>query len=359
MTEVTDQNPLSQFRPRRILLPVAIGVGVSLYLIFGLSKMDMSKLSQIPFTGHLVIGLLLALLTVVIRDLAYIYRIWQLTDCKLSFMKCFEVIMLWEFGSSITPASVGGITLALFILKKEKISYGKGTSIIMLCSYLDNIAFVSVFSILFLLLGTRMFDLSATCSSLGDSKLFSGIRILGQYVWIGFIIVAVIGGLLGFAIFVRPGWARGFFERVSKIKILHRWEEKIKLLGEEIWYASREFKTKGFLFSMKVLIATIISWCARYALASALIWTFADGGLNQLDVFARQYVHRMIVMIPTTPGGSGIMEVSFIALNCDFLPVGLAPAVAIIWRLFNFYLYLGIGAIVLPRWIARVNKKAA
>lgn len=358
MTEVSEKNPLSQFTPRRVLLPVAIGVGVSLYLIFGLSKLDMSKLTEIPFTRHLIFGLILALLTVVVRDLAYIYRIWQLTDCRLSFMKCFEVIMLWEFGSSITPASVGGITLALFILKKEKISYGKGTSIIMLCSYLDNIAFVSVFSILFLLIGNRMFDLSATCAGLGDGRLFHAIRVLGQYVWIGFIVVAVIGGLLGFGIFVRPDWARSFFDRVSAIKLLHRWADKIRFLGEEIWLTSREFKNKGLLFSLKVLFATIVSWCARYALACALIWTFADHSFPQLEVFARQYVHRMIVMIPTTPGGSGIMEVSFIALNCDYLPAGLAPAVAIIWRLFNFYLYLGIGAIVLPRWIARVNKTA-
>jgi uncharacterized membrane protein YbhN (UPF0104 family) len=274
-------------------------------------------------------------------------------------MKCFEVIMLWEFGSSITPASVGGITLALFILKKEKISFGKGTSIIMLCSYLDNIAFISVVCVLFLLLGRHMFDLSATCSGLGDGRIFSAFRVLGQYVWIGFIIVAVIGSLLGFAIFGRPEWARSFFSRLSAIKWLHRWHDQILLLGEEIWFTSREFKTKGYGFLMKVLIATTISWCARYALACALIWTFADVHLNQLDVFARQYVHRMIVMIPATPGGSGIMELSFIALNCDFLPAGLAPAVAIIWRLFNFYLYLGIGAIVLPRWIARTSKVQA
>ena len=359
MTETPAQNPLSQFRLRKVLLPVAIGIGVSLYLIFVVSKIDASKLSQIPLTRHLLYGLLLALLTVVVRDLAYIYRIWQLTDRKLSFVKCFEIIMLWEFGSSITPASVGGITLALFILKKEKISFGKGTSIIMLCSYLDNIAFVSVFGFLFLLLGHRMFDLSATCSGLGDGRIFSAFRVLGQYVWIGFIVVAVIGGLLGFAIFVRPDWARAFFIKVSAIRLLHRWQEQIGLLGEEIWLTSLEFKTKGFWFLVKVLIATTVSWCSRYALASALIWTFADGSLNQLDVFARQYVHRMIVMIPATPGGSGIMELSFIALNCDFLPAGLASAVAIIWRLFNFYLYLGIGAVVLPRWIVRTGSKAA
>jgi glycosyltransferase 2 family protein len=67
-------------------------------------------------------------------------------------------------------------------------------------------------------------------------------------------------------------------------------------------------------------------------------------------------VMRVIIMIPATPGGSGVAELSFIAMNCDYLPEGLASAVAIIWRLFNFYLYLAIGAVVLPRWIVRVNR---
>ena len=358
MADSTPANPLSKFTPRRILLPVAIGIAVSVYLVVVVSKIDASKLSQIPFTHHLLYGLLFALLTVIVRDLAYMYRIWQLTDRRLSVFKCFEIIMLWEFGSAITPASVGGITLALFILNKEKISFGKGASIIMLCSYLDNLAFVTVFSLLFVLIGPRMFDLSAPCSDLGHQNIFTAFRAVGQYVWIGFIIVAVIGGLLGFAIFVRPDWARRFFRQVSDVKWLHRWQDRIAMLGEEIWLTSQEFKVKGPLFLFKVFIATSISWCARYALANVLIWTFSEVDWSQLEVFARQCVLRVIIMIPSTPGGSGVAELSFMAMNCDYLPAGLSSAVAIIWRLFNFYLYLGIGVIVLPKWIARVGKRA-
>lgn len=340
------------------MLPVAIGIAVSVYLVVVVSKIDASKLSQIPFSSHLIYGLLLAVLMVSVRDLAYMYRIWQLTDRRLSFFKCLEVILLWEFGSAVTPASVGGITLALFILRKENISFGKGASIIMLCSYLDNLAFVTVFSGLFLLVGPRMFDLSATCSDLGHQNIFTAFRSLGSYVWIGFIVVAVIGGLLGFAIFIRPEWARSFFRRISQIRWLHRWRNKIALLGEEIWFTSLEFKTQGWKFLFKIFIATSISWCARYALANVLIWTFSNFDLNQLEVFARQCVLRVIIMIPATPGGSGISELSFMALNCDYLPVGLASAVAVVWRLFNFYLYLALGTIVLPRWVARVGRQA-
>lgn len=353
------ENPLKQVNYKHIAVPVIIGITASLYLLFVVSKFDTSKLSAITLSQHLFLGLALALLTVLVRDLSYIYRIWKLTDEKLSFRKCLEVILLWEFGSSVTPASVGGITLALYILNKEKISLGKGTAIILLCSYLDNIAFVIVFSILYFLLGSNMFDLSTTCPDLENQGLFSAIRAVAHLAWIGFLVVAIIGGFLGFAIFIKPDWANHFFQKIAQLKWLHRWKEKIAFWGEEISYTSKEFKSKGTLFVAKVLLATILSWCARYALANALIWTFATIELNQLDVFARQYVHRVLTMIPTTPGGSGVAEVSFMALNCDFLPQGLASAVSIVWRLFNFYLYLLLGVVILPRWLARVGKKNA
>ncbi|MBS1618139.1 MAG: flippase-like domain-containing protein [Bacteroidetes bacterium] len=355
MAEIPANSPLSQFRPRRVLVPVAIGVAVTLYLVFGLSRLDMSGLAQISLSQHLAIGVVISILTVAVRDIAYIYRMWLLTDRQLSWWRCFEVIMLWEFGSSVTPASVGGVT-AIFVLRKEKLSFGKGAAIVLLCSYMDNIAFILVFSTLFLIYGTSMFVLPPGCAELGTAPVMTAIRTMAGYAWIGFLVVGITGSLLGFGIFVKPQWARSFCNRVARIKWLHRWRAKIELLGDEIWYTSREFKTRGVFFLLKVLIATVISWTARYALANALIWTFTVADLNMLDVFVRQCLLRVITFIPTTPGGSGVSELGFIALNCDYLPAGLTTAVAIIWRLLNFYLYLGIGAIVLPRWIVRVNR---
>lgn len=354
MIQPQQQNPLSQFTFKKVLLPVAIGVAASVYLVVVVSKIDTTKLAQIPLSTHLFYGLLLAILTVSVRDIAYIYRMWLLTDKRLSLFKCFELIMLWEFGSSVTPASIGGLT-AIYFISKEKISFGKSASIVMLCSYMDNVAFLFMFSAMILVTGPQMFDLSATCTDIGHGNILTAIRTLAQYAWVGFILVVLTGGLLGFAIFVKPIWAKNFLQRVARIKWLHRWSEKINFFGEEIWLTSREFKTKGLWFLFKVFIATTISWCARYALGSVMVWTFAQVPLNQIAVFARQCVLRVIIFIPATPGGSGISELSFMALNCDYLPAGLSSSVAILWRLFNFYLYLAIGAIVLPRWVARIN----
>lgn len=356
MEKETQKNPLSQFTPAKIALPILIGVVVSVLLLYNFSKFNSSRLSAIVFTKQVVAGLCLALLTVIIRDLAYMYRIWLLANRQIPFIRCVEVILLWEFGSAITPASVGGATLAVFILNKEKLSLGKSTSIILMASYLDNIAFILAFSVLYFLLGNKMFLLAENCSDLQSMGILQSLRGLAAYAWIGFLIIAFTGSMLGFSIFVKPQWAKALSKRMAKWSFLHRWSEKILFFGDEIWLTSQEFKNRERSFFIKVLLATLVSWTARYALANALIWGFSQTDVNQLVVFSRQYVHRILTMIPLTPGGSGLMEATFVALNCDFLPSGLSDKVAIIWRIYNFYIYLLIGMVVFPRWLKRISK---
>lgn len=355
---MNEKETLSNFSGRKLALPILIAATVSFFLIYQVSKFSTSAdvLSKISFTPKLFAGLGFAFAVVIVRDLAYIYRIWELTDRKLSFKKCFEIIMLWEFGSSITPASVGGISVALYILYKEKINLGKSTSILLLTAYLDNLAFLTVFSFLFLILGKDVFIFTGNCDDLKHLQLLEWIRWVAQYAWVVFLIVAFTGGFLGFSIFIKPMWANKFLHKIAKFKWFNRWDKDIKQFGEEIETTSKAFKEKGISFMMPVFAATLVSWTARYALANALIYGFAIEPHSQLLVFSRQCVHRLITMIPLTPGGSGVMEATFMALNCDFLPVGFSDKVAVLWRVFNFWIYILIGLFILPKWLKKVSK---
>ncbi|MFN3939549.1 MAG: lysylphosphatidylglycerol synthase domain-containing protein, partial [Chitinophagales bacterium] len=72
------------------------------------------------------------------------------------------------------------------------------------------------------------------------------------------------------------------------------------------------------------------------------------------EVYARQFVVWMLMLIPATPGGTGIAEISFSALMCDYTSPALAPIMALLWRIISFYPYLILGIAILPRWIRRV-----
>ena len=61
------------------------------------------------------------------------------------------------------------------------------------------------------------------------------------------------------------------------------------------------------------------------------------------------------MLISPTPGSTGVAEIAFSGFLKDFIPYGLAAALAFLWRLISYYPYLFIGAIILPRWIRRTH----
>ncbi len=73
---------------------------------------------------------------------------------------------------------------------------------------------------------------------------------------------------------------------------------------------------------------------------------------HQWVILARQFVMWVVLMISPTPGGSGLSEWLFSEYYGDLVPtVGLALVLAVFWRLISYYLYLLIGAVIVPGWI--------
>jgi uncharacterized membrane protein YbhN (UPF0104 family) len=58
--------------------------------------------------------------------------------------------------------------------------------------------------------------------------------------------------------------------------------------------------------------------------------------------------------------GAGFAEFMFTNFLGEFIAnPSLTVTLAFVWRLFSYYPYLIVGAIVLPRWLARVYVKPA
>lgn len=79
---------------------------------------------------------------------------------------------------------------------------------------------------------------------------------------------------------------------------------------------------------------------------------FTDVGSHFL-IYGRQLVMWVIMLISPTPGGTGIAEFAFDGFLKDFIPIGLAGLLVVLWRLISYYPYLFIGAIILPKWFRK------
>ncbi len=99
----------------------------------------------------------LAILMMGIRDLAYIYRLIVLTDNRLSWKQAFNIIMLWEFSSAVSPSVVGGTGPAIFFLYKEGLSGGRSTAVVLTAIFLDEVFFILSVPIVYLIYGSNIF----------------------------------------------------------------------------------------------------------------------------------------------------------------------------------------------------------
>ncbi|MDL2315019.1 flippase-like domain-containing protein [Bacteroidales bacterium OttesenSCG-928-C19] len=385
------------FSFKRIIIPVLIGIGITLYMSFK----DINKPIFVfvePGTGEYVwsdlnsdgkvtedelflpkeneqanivwqtqsdvwlyisenwapkatLFLLMALLMVVIRDFAYMYRIRILTDKQLSWKKSFQVIMLWEFSSALTPSVVGGSAIALVILTQEGIRTGRSTAIVMITALLDELFYIIMVPVILLLAGvSNVFS--------GLSFVSSGNTTSVQFLFaLGYGVIVLLTCIILFAIIFKPYAFKRLLVGICHIRFLRRWKKAAVKTGDDIITTSKEMRSKNFGFWFKTFGATMGSWTARFLVVNFLLLTFIPGGIDHLLVFAKQLVMWVIMLISPTPGSSGVAEFMFPIFFKDFITPGTAPLLVILWRLMTYYPYIIIGAIVLPFWLKRVLKR--
>jgi uncharacterized protein (TIRG00374 family) len=346
---------LDFFTFRRVAIPIVLGFGVAIYLVYRSFNSEVFRNIQWLWTTFF--WLFVALCLMAIRDMAYMYRIRLLTDKQLSWRRSFQVIMLWEFASSITPSVVGGSAVALYILNKENINMGKTTAIVLITSLLDELFYIVMVPIIILIVGFQNLFVQNADFALFNTKF----GILGIFI-IGYIFIIILCLIIISGIFINP---RGFkwvliklsrFFRKSKISFLKKLEKRAIRTGNQIITTSKEMKGKPAIFWIKAFLSTMFSWTARFWVVNFMILAFVAVD-DHLLIYARQLVMWVILLISPTPGGSGVAEFVFSDFLGNFIIVGLAPALALLWRLFSYYPYLFIGAIILPGWIKRVYSK--
>lgn len=392
MPESTDSIK-KQLSVKRILIPVILGLGVAFYLLYasiseskyihvdeGSGSFELSiekdskknysdkdfvfvgegngnyrrenakeNLKNIEWSWKMGFWLFAALLAMAARDLGYMMRLRTLTDKVFTWRQSFRVVMLWEFASSLSPSIVGGSSIAMFIINREGINMGKSTAIVLITAIMDELFYITMVPLVLFLLGTEyIFPMQFEKEFFG---ILFGTR---ELFWIGYIFIVLLVLILSVAIFFKPRLFKYILLKMFSWKILRKWRHKSLDTGNEIMEASKEYKNKSFSFWFKALGSTYFSWMARFLTVNFLILAFVSGA-DQVLIFGRQLVMWVILLISPTPGGAGVAEFVFNGFLGDLIPFGLAGILALLWRLFSYYPYLFIGAIILPNWIQKTK----
>lgn len=341
--EQQERSQLSKIKISNITYPIIIGLGVVGYLIW--KEFDLQAFKHLDFSAMTLFWLFIALLCMVGRDLGYIIRIKLLATGELTWLQAFRIIMLWEFTSAITPSAIGGTSFAIIYVHKEGINLGKSSAIVLLTSFFDELYFVFMFPLMLLIIGKSA--LFGESSQMGVN-FETGIMTIALT---GYFLKLIYTLLISYGLFINPYGFKWLLYNVFKLRFLKKWRRKALVVGADIEESSKEIRGKSFIFWIKAIASTFLSWSSRYLVVNAMLlgfFTFSDHFL----LFARQLVMWIMMLVMPTPGGSGFSEYLFKEYLGDFIPVaGVAVVMALIWRLITYYPYLIAGAIIFPRWI--------
>lgn len=345
------QEVLKSIRVERIILPILIGIGVVIYLV--LKQFDIEEFGKImaEASTSTVFWVLLSVVILVIRHIAYATRLRILSDGAFSWKKCIELIFIWEFSSAVSPTSVGGSAVAFFVLAQEKLSTAKTATIVLYTIVLDTIFFVGSLPLMLLFFGTEMIRPAADNGSVNLDGW-------GYYFIFAYILMATYGVIFYWGLFRSPRQIKRLLVGFTRIGFLKKYKAKAMELGDEMIIASKELKRHDFLYHVKAFLATATAWSCRFLLLNALIIAFTNVPVEfweQFKLYARLETMFVIIAFSPTPGGAGFVEILFNGFLADYMENSTySTMISTLWRILTYYSYLLVGAIIIPNWIRNV-----
>ncbi len=332
----------------KILIPIAIGiVAVGMMLWHDTADENIATVvRQIKVTPAMVIFIVMALLFMFCRDLGLSWRFRALTNRELSWKQAFRVDLLCEFTTCVTPSAVGGSAMGMVYLHTEGLELGRSTALMIATLFLDEFFFVVSCPLIALLCPPE------TLFASGDAQFSAGVRVTFWLVYAGLTLWTAI---LFCGIFVRPRAISRVLLRLFNMRWLRRWKDKIAAFGTDLESTSAELKSRPIRFWLEVFGGTALTWTSRFLVVCCLFMAFVPSTLPaQGIVLARQFVMWVVLMVTPTPGAAGLSEWVFSEYYGNIVgSAAMALLLAVAWRLICYYVYLFIGAVLVPQWVRR------
>ena len=343
----------------RIMIPILIGVAVVGFLFW--RQFDPEALGRVSWNARSIFWVGMAIVLLVFRHLSYAFRLYTIADGELRYLKCVELIFIWEFSSAVTPTSVGGSAVALFAMAQENLSAARTAAIVIYTVVLDTFFFVLTLPVLFLFFGFGMIQPGA--------QQLSDLRVWGDYFLITYTVMLVYGSVFYYGLFRDPRRIKQFLMWMTRLPLLRRYAKGAEKTGNEFIEASKEISQQGRSYHLRAIAGTVGAWSCKFMLMGCLVIAFTQVNplqlSDQLLVYARFEAMFIIVLLAPTPGGAGFAELAFGQFLSDFIPRSVSLIIAVVWRLLAYYSYLLAGAVILPNWIRgvvnrrRITKAAA
>jgi len=254
---------------------------------------------------------------------------------RVGFFYSLNLVFANMLLAAITPSQAGGEPVRIHELYKAGLKVGDATAIVLTERILDGIV-LGIGGAFF------MFVLGSEWRRIGS--VFSYLMYIS---WIIITIMVIIfiysvknPGLLKRIIHYSSRW----FTRKWESRKIERFAQSIDSEVDNFHNTLADFLSHGKAGLIFGLIFTTLFWFCEFVIVSILLV-----GLSQPPIFIEslivQLVIAVIMMIPLTPGASGIAEISFTSLYGLFVNSSILGILVVLWRSILFYFNILLGLI--------------
>jgi len=256
---------------------------------------------------------------------------------RVNYLRIVEIIISSVFAAGITPSSAGGEPVRMHMLHLNGIPLGKATAIVVGERLLDA----------FLIFASLPFALYIMGDMLSSSKLNTVLLTANLLAFI--VLIFFIYGLwkpekiknIIHKITARIAPLLGKRTDTSLSHFMEQIDREIDLFHESIRVFFSEGK-KGLFLGM---VFTFLFWVVEFfQLVLILI------GLSQtpsvITAFAAQVLLAVIMIVPATPGASGVAELGAASIFSVFINASLVGVTVIAWRALTYHMNLLLGGLM-------------
>jgi hypothetical protein len=295
--------------------------------------------------------LLLAFLTHLLTMCFWALRVQKMTGSlgyRIGFFYSLNLVFANLLAAAVTPAQAGGEPVRIHELYKADVPLGDATAIVIMERVLDGIALAA-------LAAFSMIVLTDQWKSLGTVS-----EVMVFVTWI-----FVAGCLFLFYLAVRrPDTVKSVVNRCT-LFLTKTWENKrvealIARADKEI--DNFQGATIRFVHTAKGglmwgMLFTLLYWVSEIVTASLILVGLGQPPLI-LESFVIQLILAILMMMPLTPGSSGIAEVGATSMYVLFIPASIVGIFVVVWRVVLYYFNIALGIISSLIIVRREAKKA-
>jgi uncharacterized protein (TIRG00374 family) len=315
-------------------LYISVGFSLAVLIIILYLTINENTITYIRKINPLF--LLLAFLTHLLTMCFWAMRVKKMSGSlgyPVGFWYSLNLIFANLLASAITPAQAGGEPVRIHELYKANIPLGDATAVVIMERVLDGIALAGLAAFAMIVLTDQWKSLGAVSEIM---------------VFVTWIFVA--GCLFLFYLAIRRPdvvkrvvnrctvWLTKTWEDARVEELLKRADKEIDNFHDAVIKFVHTAKG-GLVWGM---LFTLLYWVSEIVTASLILV-----GLGQPPLFLESFVIQLILailmMMPLTPGSSGIAEIGATTMYALFIPASVVGIFVVLWRIVLYYFNIALG----------------